>query len=147
MNFVWAFLVGGLICVVGQLLIDLTKLTPARILVLYVVAGVVLSALGWYDPLVDFAGAGATVPLIGFGHLLAQGVMDSVAQSGLVGALTGRLYGRRGRCDSLVDGGLSGRTAGQKPGPELTPLRRAQNPAKARQKTRCSDEQRVYLKA
>ena len=72
MNFVWAFLVGGLICVVGQLLIDLTKLTPARILVLYVVAGVVLSALGWYDPLVDFAGAGATVPLIGFGHLLAQ---------------------------------------------------------------------------
>ena len=89
MNFVWAFLVGGLICVVGQLLIDLTKLTPARILVLYVVAGVVLSALGWYDPLVDFAGAGATVPLIGFGHLLAQGVMDSVAQSGLVGALTG----------------------------------------------------------
>ena len=128
MNFVWAFLVGGLICVVGQLLIDLTKLTPARILVLYVVAGVVLSALGWYDPLVDFAGAGATVPLIGFGHLLAQGVMDSVAQSG-------------------VDGGLSGRAAGQKPGPELTPLRRAQNPAKARQKTRCSDEQRVYLKA
>ena len=125
MNFVWAFLVGGLICVVGQLLIDLTKLTPARILVLYVVAGVVLSALGWYDPLADFAGAGATVPLIGFGHLLAQGVMDSVAQSG----------------------GLSGRTAGQKPGPELTPLRRAQNPAKARQKTRCSDEQRVYLKA
>ena len=85
MNFVWAFLVGGLICVVGQLLIDLTKLTPARILVLYVVAGVVLSALGWYDPLADFAGAGATVPLIGFGHLLAQGVMDSVAQSGLVG--------------------------------------------------------------
>ena len=78
MNFVWAFLVGGLICVVGQLLIDLTKLTPARILVLYVVTGVVLSALGWYDPLADFAGAGATVPLIGFGHLLAQGVMDSV---------------------------------------------------------------------
>ena len=81
MNFVWAFLVGGLICVVGQLLIDLTKLTPARILVLYVVTGVVLSALGWYDPLADFAGAGATVPLIGFGHLLAQGVMDSVAQT------------------------------------------------------------------
>ena len=144
MNFVWAFLVGGLICVVGQLLIDLTKLTPARILVLYVVAGVVLSALGWYDPLVDFAGAGATVPLIGFGHLLAQGVMDSVAQSGLVGAL---FYSRRGRCDSLADGRLSGRAAGQKPGPELTPLRRAQNPAKARQKTRCSDEQRVSLKA
>ena len=89
MNFVWAFLVGGLICVVGQLLIDLTKLTPARILVLYVVAGVVLSALGWYDPLADFAGAGATVPLIGFGHLLAQGVMDSVAQSGFTAAAGG----------------------------------------------------------
>ena len=89
MNFVWAFLVGGLICVVGQLLIDLTKLTPARILVLYVVAGVVLSALGWYDPLVDFAGAGATVPLIGFGHLLAQGVVDAVEKSGLLGALCG----------------------------------------------------------
>ena len=89
MNFVWAFLVGGLICVVGQLLIDLTKLTPARILVLYVVAGVVLSALGWYDPLADFAGAGATVPLIGFGHLLAKGVRKAVAEDGLLGALTG----------------------------------------------------------
>ena len=89
MDFVWAFLVGGAICVVGQLLIDLTKLTPARILVTYVVAGVILSALGLYDPLAEFAGAGATVPLIGFGHLLAQGVMDSVVKSGLVGALTG----------------------------------------------------------
>ena len=89
MNFVWAFLVGGLICVVGQLLIDLTKLTPARILVLYVVAGVVLSALGWYEPLVRFAGAGATVPLLGFGHNLAQGVLDAVEKNGRIGALTG----------------------------------------------------------
>lgn len=89
MNYLWAFLMGGVICIIGQLLIDFTKLTPARILVTYVVAGVVLSALGWYDPLAEFAGAGATVPLIGFGHLLAQGVMDAVAQQGLLGALTG----------------------------------------------------------
>ena len=106
MNFVWAFLVGGLICVVGQLLIDLTKLPPARILVLYVVAGVVLSALGWYDPLVDFAGAGATVPLIGFGHLLAQGVMDSVAQSGLVGALTGGFTAAAGGVTASLTAGF-----------------------------------------
>lgn len=89
MQYVWAFVIGGLICVVGQLLIDLTTLTPARILVLYVVAGVVISALGWYDPLVEFAGSGATVPLIGFGHLLAQGVVHAVEESGLLGALTG----------------------------------------------------------
>jgi stage V sporulation protein AE len=89
LNFVWAFVVGGGICVLGQLLIDLTKLTPARILVAYVVTGVVLSALGWYDPLAEFAGAGATVPLLGFGHLLSQGVMDAVEQQGLLGALTG----------------------------------------------------------
>lgn len=89
MNFVWAFVVGGLLCVVGQILIDLTKLTPARVLVTYVVAGVVLSALGLYKPLAEFAGAGATVPLLGFGHLLAQGVTDAVVQHGLIGALTG----------------------------------------------------------
>ena len=99
MNFVWAFLVGGLICVVGQLLIDLTKLTPARILVLYVV-------VGWYDPLADFAGAGATVPLIGFGHLLAQGVMDSVAQSGLVGALTGGFTAAAGGVTASLTAGF-----------------------------------------
>ena len=118
MNFVWAFLVGGLICVVGQLLIDLTKLTPARILVLYVVAGVVLSALGWYDPLVDFAGAGATVPLIGFGHLLAQGVMDSVAQSGLVGALTGGFTAAAGgvtRADPAAPGAEPGQGTTKNP--------------------------------
>ena len=89
MSFVWAFVIGGAICVVGQLLLDYTKMTPARILVTYVVAGVVLSALGWYDPLAEFAGAGATVPLLGFGHLLAQGVIDAVKESGLLGALTG----------------------------------------------------------
>ncbi len=89
MNYVWAFVVGGAICMVGQLLIDLTAMTPARILVCYVVAGVVLSALGWYEPLVRFAGAGATVPLLGFGHNLAQGVLDAVEKNGLIGALTG----------------------------------------------------------
>ena len=89
MNYVWAFIVGGLICVVGQLLIDLTKLTPARILVIFVVSGVVLSALGLWEKLVDFAGAGATVPILGFGHILAQGVEKAVAQSGFVGIFTG----------------------------------------------------------
>ena len=108
MNFVWAFLVGGLICVVGQLLIDLTKLTPARILVLYVVEGVVLSALGWYDPLADFAGAGATVPLIGFGHLLAQGVQNAVDECGLPGAFTGGLTAASGGiAASLIFGVLA----------------------------------------
>lgn len=89
MQYVWAFVVGGLICVVGQLLIDLTKLTPARILVLYVVSGVVLSAAGLYTPLVEFAGGGARVPLLGFGHMLAQGVQQEVNRSGWTGALTG----------------------------------------------------------
>ena len=89
MSYLWAFLIGGAICVLGQLLIDLTNFTPARVLVTYVVAGVVLSALGLYDPLAEFAGAGATVPLIGFGHLLAQGVMEAVDATGLLGAITG----------------------------------------------------------
>ena len=86
-----AFLVGGLFCAVGQVLIDKTKLTPARILVGYVVAGVLLSALGLYQPLVELAGAGATVPLTGFGHLLATGVQKAVAEKGILGALTGGL--------------------------------------------------------
>ena len=86
-----AFLVGGLFCAVGQVLIDKTKLTPARILVGYVVAGVLLSALSLYQPLVEFAGAGATVPLTGFGHLLATGVQKAVAEKGILGALTGGL--------------------------------------------------------
>lgn len=91
MNYVWAFLVGGAICVVGQLLVDLTKLTPARILTAYVVAGVVLSAVGLYAPLAEFAGSGATVPLLGFGHALAKGVRQAVDEQGLLGCLTGGL--------------------------------------------------------
>lgn len=91
MNYLWAFVVGGAICVVGQLLIDYTKLTPARILTGYVVAGVVLSAVGLYKPLADFAGAGASVPLLGFGHLLAQGVKQAIDECGLPGAFTGGL--------------------------------------------------------
>ena len=86
-----AFVVGGAICAVGQILIDRTGLTPARILTGYVVAGVALSALGLYGPLADFAGGGATVPLLGFGHLLAQGVRQAVAEQGLLGCLTGGL--------------------------------------------------------
>ena len=96
MNYVWAFAVGGAICVVGQLLMDYTKLTPARILTGYVVAGVVLSAVGWYAPLVELAGAGASVPLLGFGHLLAQGVQQAVDEVGLPGALTGGLSAASG---------------------------------------------------
>ena len=84
-----AFAVGGALCVIGQLLIDHTKLTPARILTSYVVAGVVLGALGLYQPLADWAGAGATVPLTGFGSLLAKGVRAAVAEDGLLGVFTG----------------------------------------------------------
>lgn len=89
MDFLWAFLVGGAICAVGQFLLDYTKLTPARILVLFVTAGVVLSAVGVYAPLVKLAGAGATVPLTGFGYLMAEGVRKAVAEDGLFGALSG----------------------------------------------------------
>lgn len=91
MDYVWAFLVGGAICAAGQVLMDLTGLTPARILTGYVVAGVVLSALGWYSPLAEFAGCGATVPLLGFGHLLAKGVRTALAEEGAIGILTGGL--------------------------------------------------------
>ena len=87
----WAFLVGGVFCLIGQVLIDYTKLTPARILVSYVVAGVALTAVGVYEPLVKFAGAGATVPLTGFGYSLATGVKEAVAQYGILGALSGGL--------------------------------------------------------
>lgn len=96
MNYVWAFVVGGLICVIGQMLIDYTKLTPARILTGYVVGGVILSAVGLYDPLAEFAGAGASVPLLGFGHLLAQGVMKAVDEIGLPGVFTGGLTAAAG---------------------------------------------------
>lgn len=86
-----AFVIGGAICVVGQLLIDYTKLTPARILTGYVVAGVILSAFGLYKPLIDFAGAGASVPLTGFGHLLAEGIRKSLDKDGFLGIFTGGL--------------------------------------------------------
>lgn len=86
-----AFLVGGAFCLIGQIFVDLTKLTPARILVGYVVSGVILTAVGLYDYLVDFAGAGATVPLTGFGYSLAKGVEQSVIDYGLIGALSGGL--------------------------------------------------------
>ena len=93
---IWAFVIGGLLCVIAQILIDKTKLTPARILVSYVVAGVILGAMGFYKPLVDFAGAGATVPLTGFGYLISEGVREAVDKQGLLGALTGGLTAAAG---------------------------------------------------
>ncbi len=96
MNYLWAFLVGGAFCVAAQILIDRTKLTPARILVGYVVAGVFLGAIGLYKPLVDFAGAGATTPLTGFGYLISEGVKKAVDEKGLLGALTGGLTAASG---------------------------------------------------
>lgn len=89
MIFLKAFLIGGLICVVGQLLIDLTKMTPARILVLFVCLGVLLGGIGLYPKLVDFAGAGATVPLTGFGNALAEGVREAIRKDGFLGVITG----------------------------------------------------------
>ena len=90
------FLVGGLLCLIGEALILKTKLTPARILVVYITAGVILSAMGLYGPLVRFAAAGATVPLTGFGHALAQGVMSAVQETGLLGAFTGGITAASG---------------------------------------------------
>ena len=94
--FVWAFLIGGAWCVLAQILLDKTKLTPARILVGYVVLGVFLGAIGVYRPLVDFAGAGATTPLTGFGYLISKGVREAVDEKGLLGALTGGLTAAAG---------------------------------------------------
>ncbi len=91
MQYLWAFLVGGLICAIGQLLIDFTKLTPARILTLYVVVGVILSGVGIYQYLADFAGAGATVPLTGFGNSIAKGIREAVDEKGSLGIFTGGL--------------------------------------------------------
>ena len=90
------FIVGGLLCVIAQILIDKTKLTPARILVTYVISGAILTAIGVYEPLVKFAGAGATVPLTGFGYSLAMGVKKAVAENGLFGAVTGGLTATSG---------------------------------------------------
>lgn len=95
-KYLLVFLIGGLFCVIAQILIDKTKLTPARILVIYVCAGVVLSAIGVYKPLIEIANAGATVPLTGFGHLIAEGVRRAVDEKGLLGALTGGLTSTSG---------------------------------------------------
>ena len=91
MQYLWAFLIGGAICTVGQLLLSFTRLTSARILVLFVVAGVVLGGLGLYQPLVDFAGAGASVPLLGFGNALAKGAIEGAKEHGILGAFSGWL--------------------------------------------------------
>ena len=103
-----AFFVGGALCMIAQILIDRTKLTPARILVSYVVAGVILGAVGLYKPLVDFAGAGATVPLTGFGYLISDGIREAVDKQGLLGALTGGLTAAAGGISAaLIFGYLS----------------------------------------
>lgn len=106
MDYLWAFIIGGLLCAIGQTLIDYTKLTPARILVSYVVAGVVLGALGLYKPLVEFAGAGATVPLTGFGNVLVEGVKQAIDEKGFIGILTGGLSGAAGGITAAVLLGL-----------------------------------------
>lgn len=108
LDYVAAFAVGGGICVIAQILIDKTKLTPARILVSYVSAGVILFAVGLYEPLVKFAGAGASTPLTGFGYLLGKGVREAVDKSGLLGALTGGLTaGAAGIAAAIVFGYLT----------------------------------------
>lgn len=96
MDYIWAFVVGGGICVIGQLLMSLTRLTPARILVTFVTVGVALSALGLYEPLVELAGAGATVPLTGFGYSLGKGAIEAVAEKGVIGAFTGGITATAG---------------------------------------------------
>lgn len=106
MDYLKAFFVGGLLCLIGQLLIDKTKLTPARILVGYVVAGVILGAIGVYQPLIDFAGAGATVPLTGFGAALAKGVREAVDEKGWLGILTGGLTSTAGGITAAILFGL-----------------------------------------
>lgn len=106
MDYIKAFLVGGFLCMVGQILIDKTKLTPARILVGYVVMGVILGGTGIYQKIVDFAGAGATVPLTGFGYSIAKGVKEAVQQDGLIGALTGGLKATAGGITAAILAGL-----------------------------------------
>lgn len=105
-DYVIAFAVGGLFCVLAQILIDKTALTPARILVSYVVAGVILTAVGVYEPLVEFSGAGATVPLTGFGYTLAKGVQKAVEEQGLFGALTGGLTATSAGITAAITFGL-----------------------------------------
>ena len=107
MDYLKAFLIGGVLCAIGQILIDKTKLTPARILVAYVVAGVFLSAIGIYQHIVDFAGAGATVPLTGFGHTLAKGVREAVDQDGILGVFIGGLKSTAGGITAAIIAGLT----------------------------------------
>ncbi len=106
MDYIKAFLIGGLICVIGQIFIDKTKLTPARILVGYVVCGVILGAIGIYEPLLEFAGAGASVPLSGFGNLLAKGVREAIDENGFIGILTGGLESAAGGISAAIFAGL-----------------------------------------
>ena len=106
MDYLKAFIVGGILCVIGQILIDKTKLTPARILVSYVVAGVILGGIGLYKPLVDFAGAGATVPLTGFGYTLAKGVKEAITEDGVIGIFTGGLKATAGGITAAIVAGL-----------------------------------------
>ena len=106
MEYIRAFIVGGIICLIGQILIDKTKLTPARILVGYVVVGVILGAIGIYEVIVEFAGAGATVPLSGFGFTLAKGVKESVNSDGFIGILTGGLKSTAGGITAAIIAGL-----------------------------------------
>lgn len=106
MQYLYAFIIGGLFCVIGQVLIDKTKLTPAKILVCYVVAGVILGGVGLYKYISDFAGAGATVPLTGFGYTLSKGVKEAVDQSGFIGVLTGGLKATAGGIAAAIISGL-----------------------------------------
>lgn len=106
MDYLKAFVIGGLLCLIGQIIIDKTKLTPARILVCYVVIGVILSGVGVYEPLVNFAGAGATVPLTGFGHTLAKGVKEAINEKGALGILTGGLKATSGGITAAIAAGL-----------------------------------------
>ena len=106
MDYLKAFLVGGLLCLIGQILIDKTKLTPARILVSYVVIGVILGAIGIYKPIVDFAGAGATVPLTGFGYTLSKGVKEAIDECGCIGIFTGGLKAAAGGITAAIFSGL-----------------------------------------
>lgn len=107
MDYIKAFLVGGALCLIGQILIDKTKLTPARILVSYVVAGVILGAVGLYPKLIEFAGAGASVPLTGFGSLLAKGVKEAVMEDGFLGIFTGGLKAASGGITAAIVAGLA----------------------------------------
>ena len=106
MDYLKAFVIGGLFCVIGQILIDKTKLTPARILVSYVVIGVFLSGIGFYEKLVEFAGAGATVPLTGFGHSLAKGVREAIEKDGFLGIFIGGLKATAGGIAAAITAGL-----------------------------------------